>query len=205
MLAAALAFVPGSLATGRGHNEPAYKVLKEDGKVQVREYEPYIMAQVRGSSDFDGALYSSFMRLFNYISGKNTNRSKLRMTVPVTEEQVTASEKIPMTAPVTSEKTGDNYMVSFIMPEGYTLDTLPVPDDRGITFLQVPAHRAAAIRFSGRMSQGLADKKIRELNEWMEKNGIAPESNYLMAQYNPPWIPGFMRRNEIIVSIKNAP
>lgn len=205
MFSATLALVPACLATGRGHNEPAYKVLKEDGKVQIREYEPYIMAQVQGSTDFDGALYSGFMRLFNYISGKNTNRSKLRMTVPVTEELVTASEKIPMTAPVTSERSGDNYVVSFIMPEGYRLDTLPVPDDKGITFRQVPAHRAAVIRFSGRMSPELADKKIRELSEWMAKNGITPESNYLMAQYNPPWIPGFMRRNEIIVSIKNAP
>ncbi len=204
MLAATLALVPGSLATGRGHNEPAYKVLKEDGKVQVREYEPYIMAQARGSSDFDGALYSGFMRLFNYISGKNTNRSKLRMTVPVTEEQVTASEKIPMTAPVTSERSGDSYRVSFIMPEGYTLDTLPVPDDKGITFRQVPAHRAAVIRFSGRMSRELADRKIRELNEWIQKNNLDPGSDYLLAQYNPPWIPGFMRRNEVIVSIKNT-
>lgn len=205
MLAATMFFMPVALSAGGGHNEPAYRVLKEDGKVQIREYEPYILAQVQGSADFDGALYSGFMRLFNYISGKNTNRSRLKMTVPVTEEQVAASEKIPMTAPVTSERSGENYVVSFIMPEGYTLDTLPVPDDKGITFRQVPAHRAAAIRFSGRMRPDLADKKIRELNEWMGENGMVPESVYLMAQYNPPWIPGFMRRNEIIVSIKNAP
>ncbi|HTY90314.1 MAG TPA: heme-binding protein [Methanocella sp.] len=193
------------LATAREPNEPAYRVIKDDGNMQVREYEPYIMAQAEAGGDFNGALYSGFMRLFNYISGKNTGRSKIRMTVPVTEEQAATSEKIPMTAPVTSERSGNNYVVSFIMPANYTLETLPVPDDKSITFRQVPAHRAASIRFSGRMNAELADKKTRELNEWMAKSGLKPAGDYLLAQYNPPWIPGFMRRNEVIVSIENAP
>ena len=54
------------------------------------------------------------------------------------------------------------------------------------------------------MSEELADKKARELDGWMAKNGLRPASAYLMAQYNPPWIPGFLRRNEIIVSVENV-
>jgi hypothetical protein len=141
------------------------------------------------------------MKLFNYISGNNTNRSKIKMTIPVTEEQVSAaSEKIPMTAPVTTERTAANaYVISFIMPSSYTMETLPEPNDKSITFKQVPAHRAAVIKFNGRLGEGLAKIKMDELNAWLVKNNLKPRSNFIMAQYNPPWIPGFMRHNEILV------
>ncbi len=197
----ALVFTPIALASG-GHEGPEYRVIKHDGNIELREYQGYIVAQVDVKSDFNGAVTSGFMKLFNYISGKNTNRSKIKMTVPVTEEQVSVSEKIPMTAPVTSEQmAGDVYRVSFIMPSNYTLDTLPVPDDKSITFRKVEPHTAAVITFSGRMRDELASKKSQELKNWLEKNNMRPKSNFIMAQYNPPWIPGFMRKNEAIVDI----
>jgi hypothetical protein len=202
IISSLILFLP--VAQASGVKEPSYRIMKEDGKVEIREYQPYIMAQVAGTGDFQGAMYSGFMKLFNYISGKNTNRSKIKMTVPVTEEQVTdvtASEKIPMTAPVTQERSGNMYIISFIMPENYNMDTLPVPEDRSITFRQVPAHKSAVLKFSGRMKQDLADKKIAELTAYLAKNGLEAKSNFLMAQYNPPWIPGFMRRNEVIVQV----
>jgi DNA gyrase inhibitor GyrI len=199
IISSLIVFLP--VAQASGVKEPSYRIMKEDGKVEIREYQPYIVAQVAGTGDFQGAMYSGFMKLFNYISGKNTNRSKIKMTVPVTEEQVTVSEKIPMTAPVTQEKSGNLYIISFIMPENYRMDTLPIPDDRSVTFRQVPAHKAAVLKFSGRMKQDVADKKIAELKAYLAKNGLEARSNFMMAQYNPPWIPGFMRRNEVIVEV----
>ena len=145
---------------------------------------------------------SGFMKLFNYISGNNINRAKIEMTIPVTEEQVSVSEKIPMTAHVTTEKVTSNaYRISFVMPSNYTIDTLPEPKDKSITFKQVPEHQAAVITFHGRMSEELAQKKIETLNEWLIKHHMTPKSDFMMAQFNPPWIPGFMRKNEIIVEI----
>lgn len=202
IVAGAIVLVP-PLARGNGGTEgPVYSVVKEDGNVEIRDYQGYITARVKVSSDYNSALYSGFMKLFNYISGQNTNRSRIKMTVPVTQEQAPASEKIPMTAPVTSEKVKNNeYVVSFIMPGQYTLDTLPEPRDNSITFKKIEPHRAAVIKFSGRMNEDLADIKIVELKEWLDKNNLEPKSNFIMAQYNPPWIPGFMRKNEIIVEV----
>jgi len=197
----ALVLVP-PLAKGGGIEGPVYNVVKKDGAVEIRDYQGYITAQVNVSSDYNNALYSGFMELFNYISGKNTNKSKISMTVPVTQEQKPVSEKIPMTAPVTSEKVKNNeYTISFIMPAKYTLETLPLPEDKNITFNEIGPHRAAVISFSGRMDEALADKKIAELGEWLDKNNMKPKSNFIMAQFNPPWIPGFMRKNEIIVAV----
>jgi DNA gyrase inhibitor GyrI len=201
LLGSVALFGPSSRARG-GHDGPGYRVVERDGNMEVRDYEEYTTAYVDVASDFDGAIYAGFMKLFNYISGKNTNRSKIKMTVPVTEEQVTGSEKIPMTAPVTSEKvSGDVYRVSFIMPANYTLDTLPVPDDKGIKFKRLEPYRAAVTTFPGRMNESLANKKSEELKRWLDKNGLQARSNFIAAQYDPPWIPGFMRKNEVIVEI----
>jgi hypothetical protein len=178
-----------------------YDVLKQDGDVEVRQYDSYILAQVESFSDLKDATYSGFMKLFNYISGNNTNRAKILMTIPVTEEQVSTSEKIPMTAPVTTERSSNAYVVSFVMPSNYSMATLPEPKDKSITFKQVPAHRAAVIKFSGRMNEELAGKKVEELSNWLRKNHVEPRSNFIMAQFNPPWTPGFMRHNEVIVQI----
>jgi hypothetical protein len=51
------------------------------------------------------------------------------------------------------------------------------------------------------MDEALANKKMAELKEWLDKNNMMMKSNFIMAQYNPPWIPGFMRKNEIIVEV----
>jgi hypothetical protein len=127
---------------------------------------------------------------------------KIAMTVPVTEESVSGSEKIAMTVPVTEEKAGKEvYRISFTMPSKYTLETLPDPDDSRIKFKEEKNQRMAVMRFSGRAKEELSTKKIDELKIWLEKNSIEPRSNFIVAQYNHPAVPGFLRKNEIIVKI----
>ncbi len=127
---------------------------------------------------------------------------KIAMTVPVTEEKVSESEKIDMTAPVAVEELkGHVYRISFTMPSKYTLETLPEPDDKRIKFKEVKNNRTAVIRFSGRAKEQLAQKEIQELKKWLIKKNINPKSNFIVAQYNNPLVPGFLRKNEIIVEI----
>lgn len=201
MIGFAFVMASTTISSGSNNDGPAYKVVKQDGNFEIRDYPAYIVAQVNETSNFNDAMYTGFMKLFNYISGKNTNKSKISMTAPVIQEHASTSEKIPMTAPLTSEKVNNTYTISFIMPAQYTLDTLPVPEDKNIAFKEIGTHRVAVIKFSGRMDEGIANKKIDELKEWLYKNNIHPKSGFLMAQYDPPWIPGFMRRNEVIVEI----
>jgi hypothetical protein len=182
--------------------EPASITLRRNGDLETRRYNGYILAQVEVRSDFDDALNRGFRALFKYINGGNKIRSKIPMTIPVTEEIVQGSEKIPMTAPVTSEKVGEGiYRVAFVMPGKYTLNTLPEPDDREIHFIEVPEHEVAAVNFSGHSHEQKVQEKIKELSEWMRENNIVPKSAYRLARYDPPWVPGFMRHNEVMVDI----
>jgi len=192
---------------------PTYNVEKKENDIEIRRYSRYILAQVDVESDFDGALRRGFEILAHYIFGGNKKRQQIPMTAPVSEESVSnsekismiapvTSEKIPMTAPVTEEQTEERvYRISFAMPSKYSLETLPEPQDKRITFKVVESRKTAAIRFSGRVHENLANKKIEELKTWLSKNGITPKSNFIVALYNPPYIPGILRRNEIVVDI----
>ncbi len=59
----------------------------------------------------------------------------------------------------------------------------------------------AVLKFRGRVNHKLAQEKIEQLNEWLKKNNIKPKSNFLVAQYNHPAVPGVFRRNEILIEI----
>lgn len=127
---------------------------------------------------------------------------KISMTAPVTEESVDASENIAMTVPVTEEESGSHlYRISFTMPSKYTLETLPEPEDERIKFKEVKNQKMAVLRFKGRVNHKLADKEMAELKNWLEKNDIKPKSNFIIAQYNNPAVPGFFRKNEVMVEI----
>jgi hypothetical protein len=87
------------------------------------------------------------------------------------------------------------------MPSKFTLETLPEPQDPRTTFKVVESRRTAAIRFSGRVHEQLATQKTEELRAWLSRNNVVSKSNFFVALYNPPFIPGIFRRNEIIVDI----
>ena len=100
-----------------------------------------------------------------------------------------------MTVPVTEEKAGKEiYRISFTMPSKYTLETLPDPDDSRIKFKEEKNQRMAVMRFSGRAKEELSTKKIDELKSWLDKNGIEPRSNFIVAQYNHPSSPWVFKK-----------
>jgi len=194
-----------------------YEVEKKDGDFEIRRYGDHILAHVDIEEPFDQAMRTGFSILAHYIFGGNKKSSsiemttpveeenktseKIPMTAPVTEETLNKSEKIRMTTPVTEEKTGNLHRISFVMPSKYTMESLPEPEDNRIKFEEVEDEKMAALRFKGRVKEKLATNKIEELKKWLEENNIQPKSNFVVAQYNNPAVPGFLRRNEILVEI----
>jgi hypothetical protein len=181
---------------------PRYKIARKDNKFEIREYEEYILAEVEIDGDFNSALQKGFRVLADYIFGGNTSRAHINMTVPVTEQAV-SSEKIEMTAPVTSSpiEEGKKYRISFTMPSKYTLENLPEPSNKTISFRKVAKHKVAALRFSGNLGSKLASRKAKELETWLDENKYSKKAGFVFAQYNPPWIPGIFRRNEVLTEV----
>jgi len=179
--------------------EAKYTVTMKQDKLEIREYAPSIVAEVIVNDDFEDASGKAFRKLFNYISGDNTGRSKIAMTAPVSQKP--EPEKIAMTSPVGQRKSDQGWAVSFMMPAFYTMESIPLPDDPSVTLREVPAHRAAAIRYSGTWSEKAYKKQLALLLEWIEAENLETTGEPVWARYNAPFTPWFLRRNEILIPV----
>lgn len=115
------------------------------------------------------------------------------MTAPVI-----SSTKIPMTAPVVSDATS----MSFVMPPEKTLDEIPDPLDNRVRIVPVPGREIAVIRFGGYASEEDVSAAISRLQEGLTNEGITSVGQMFLMRYDPPWMPGFLRRNEVGIEIQ---
>ncbi|WP_240193330.1 SOUL family heme-binding protein [Desulfobulbus alkaliphilus] len=180
--------------------EAAYIVLEREGKFEIRDYAPHILAETMVEGNLEQAGSMAFSRLFGYISGENRSRDKLAMTAPVSQEPM--GEKIKMTAPVGQQRVQEKWLVSFMMPASYTLETLPVPDDPRVVLRQVPARRMATVRYSGLWSEKKYLRYKMELASWIKERDLAVAGEPVWARYNSPFTPWFLRRNEILIPVE---
>lgn len=175
--------------------EPEFTVIEKDGRFQIREYASYILAEVQVDGGREGAGSRAFRTLFRYISGANQAREKMAMTAPVTQQE--SGEKMAMTAPVTQRAEGAKWAVGFVLPGSYTMETAPVPTNARVSLREVPARRVAVVRYSGGWSGSRYLRWKADLDEWIRSQGLTPAGEPVWARYNPPFMPWFLRRNEI--------
>jgi hypothetical protein len=179
-----------------------YDVLRKAKGVELRRYPAHIKAEVEVAGEtYQKAIYQGFSILAGYIFGDNTDTEKIAMTSPV---QVSNPNKIAMTKPVTVSG-GGTYTVAFIMPVKYTLETLPKPKDPRINLKQIDSQVMAALRFSGYFSENRVRKAKQRLGDWIAQAGLAAQGDFSVARYNPPWVPWFLARNEVMIQIKSGP
>jgi effector-binding domain-containing protein len=178
--------------------EAAYQVVKTAGPFELRDYDPHIVAETSVAGELEEAGNTAFRRLFGYISGDNRSERKISMTAPVSQQ---SGEKIAMTAPVGQQKSGDQWLVSFMMPAEYTMETLPIPDNPEVTLRQVPARRVAVVRYSGFWTEKNYQKNKLKLAAWIEKEGFNVTGEAIWARYNSPFSLWFLRRNEILLPV----
>lgn len=178
-----------------------YEVLAQYPGFEVRRYPAHLIAEVEVGGSFIDAGNRAFGVLVGYISGRNTSRARVAMTAPVLQER--AGEPIAMTAPVVQQPTasGGRHAVAFVMPSGYTLDTLPAPADSRITLREVPAQVAAVDTFSGRWTEATYLARLDGLRASVARQGFDEAGSPRFARFDPPWTPWFLRRNEIVLPV----
>jgi len=195
-LALLLPFSTGGLLMAL--EKPEYEVLTSEGDRELRRYESYVVAETYVESDFESAGNEGFRRLADYIFGNNRSRRKLEMTAPVSQA---SSEKIAMTAPVSMEREGQRYRITFMMPSEYTLNTLPIPSNPEVRLREVPGQLLATVRYSGTWSQQRYRAHLAELEAWITDQGWDIDGEPSFARYDPPIVPWFLRRNEILIPL----
>jgi hypothetical protein len=195
--------------------ELKFALMEKQGKFEIRQYAPYIVAETTVSGRFEWAGNAAFRRLAGYIFGNNRRRDSIAMTAPVVQEpasekiamtapvlQESDSQEIAMTAPVTQKSSGDDWVITFVMPSQYTMDTLPEPLDPDVRLRERPGQLMAAVTYSGTWRKSSYEKKRKQLEAFVEKQGYVAVGPSVFARYNSPATLPFRRRNEVLIPIK---
>ena len=160
---------------------PDYKVVRTDGKFEIRDYPALTIATTPMNDDgMDG----SFGQLFRFITGTNEG-----------------SEKIEMTAPVLIETAKEKKTMSFIMPQKAVEKGVPKPAGENVKLGKVEAARFAVLRFGGGRTAENEKAAMEKLTAWLYGQKIAGKGDPVFAYYDPPWTPTFLRRNEVMKRI----
>lgn len=184
-----------------------YKVIEtaqDNSKIELREYESMILASTPMKTNKDDGRNSSFFKLFNYISGDNIDNSKIAMTAPVLMDKdiEKTGKEIPMTAPVFMDSVGNNAVMSFVLPDSFTLKTTPKPTNPDVTITEVKNYIVATIQFSGLLSDSNISKNKDLLDQWIIDQGYNITGDYKTAGYNAPFTLPMLRRNEVLIPVK---
>jgi DNA gyrase inhibitor GyrI len=173
------------LSAGDRYESANYKVVERDDKFEIREYPELIVAATSMNSRGKGD-NGSFMRLFRYISGENDSKQKIAMTTPVFMEGET--------------EVSDGQM-AFVLPADVAARAVPSPTNEAVEVEKRPAGQYAVVRFSGRMDSASVKQAETQLRSWIKGKNLTPMPQFEFAGYDPPWTPGPLRRNEVLIRL----
>ena len=149
-------------------------------EVEIRRYHPCVIADVLVEAPYSQAASLGFRPLVTYISQNN----------------------IAMTAPVLQESTDSrSWIISFVMPEGMTVADLPNPQSSKVTLRTLAEQHAAVLPFTGITTTSKIQEKESELRLALTNESLTPIGTLRIARFDPPWKPGFLRYNEVILDI----
>jgi hypothetical protein len=182
----------------KGYETPSYSVLESENGFEIREYKPALMAEVRVDGDRSESVNKGFRILAAYIFGENEPAAKVAMTSPVTQTKTT----IAMTSPVTQAKVGEEWLVQFMMPSKYTMQTLPKAKDSRIRFFMTKPSQKAAVVFSGFTNDSAVESQTQKLKDWAAARGLKTTGEPVIAYYDDPFTFPWNRRNEIQLELE---
>jgi effector-binding domain-containing protein len=152
-----------------------YDVLKKEGHIEIRKYAPFVMMKSGSPS------YSGFQVLFNYISGYNSKKQKINMTVPVFTD---------------INETG---YIAFTMPEEVVKDGYPEALDPRINIEKQEEKTYLSYTYIGSINK--VDTLIKKLKDYAEKNSLKIHGDPVLLRYQGPIVPPIFRKHDIMLEI----
>ena len=193
--AALLASAPPTMAT----EQAPYSVVKQYPEFELRRYPPLLVAETRVHGDFEGVGNPAFRTLAGFIFGKNATGESIAMTAPVNQRPAGSQASGPAPSP----ERGD-YVVTFVMPSRFSQATLPAPTDPHVEVRTQPARLMAARRYSGRWTIESYRAEEQVLLTAVRQTGLVATAPPVYARYDAPFVPWFLRRNEVLVEIADT-
>lgn len=163
-----------------------YVVVEKKPTYEIRYYEPHIVAKAIVDGPMDESINQGFRTVAGYIFGGNDKK-----------------EHIAMTAPVVASMKDNKTTISFGMPEGSTLETLPHPSNPKVEVVEQKGKKVAVIQYSWFSNEEKVKKMESVLREHLKKDGIKTVGGAYYAGYNPPWTPPWMKRHEVMIEVSS--
>jgi len=164
-----------------------YTVERSYDGFEVRRYPDHQLVEVDVDGSFFEAGNRGFRPLIGFISGNNEARQQIAMTAPV----------------IQSPRPAGGQTVSFVMPETMDAASVPTPTNSAVRSRTVAGGLVAARRFSGGSSAPRYEDNAADLLAALALEGLTPDGDVYFARYDPPWKPGFLKRNEALVRLAN--
>ena len=210
---------------------PKYEVMIDEQPYELRQYEPYTVAEVTVfEDDIDEAQRKGFRILADYIFGNNYMRNSQRRKMRMKEgESSPLYEEVEMTGPVLLDlndqivirspvdvvnmlspeeplelelELEQKWTVSFSLPSKYTVATAPIPKSGSIRLREEPADLVITRRFTNFVTESKVENMSNGLLRWASEKGLTIEGTIRIARFDPMWTVPFLRRNEIHLSVK---
>ena len=163
-----------------------FRVMRTYGDFEVREYSPCVIAEVKVTAEYSSATSRAFSHLIRYISQGNSSQQKIAMTAPVI-----ASQK--------DQQRSNEWFVSFVMPSGSTMGFMPAPNDPEVILREIDTQICIATSFRGKATREKSAQVIEQLRKAAAKENIALSDETRICRFDPPFKPGFMQYNEIVI------
>jgi DNA gyrase inhibitor GyrI len=90
-----------------------------------------------------------------------------------------------------------------VIPKGVFSASIAQPDAADVNVRRRQQGRFAVIRFSGRLDAKLAKQSETRLREWIHRKGLSAADQTELAGDDPPWTPGPLQRNEVLIRLTN--
>ena len=177
----------------QGLDCPRYKLLccNATALIDTRAYQEALWARTEiVGGTIAQAGNTGFHRLFDYISGANSQGVAIDMTTPVTTQ-------------VFSSETPVRYIVSFFVPFLYQNATNPPPSptDPTVYIENLPAANLAVRVFSGYSNDNEDNQMLQDLKSYLDHEGVQYNDKfYWVDGYNAPFQP-VHRHNEVSLNI----
>ncbi|WP_462322667.1 SOUL family heme-binding protein [Halochromatium sp.] len=179
--------------------EPDFEVVETGDGFELRRYEPFNVAQVQvRAGDFAAASERAFELLVGYIQRGNSGGRNLPMMAPVRQQALAD----PAGSAVPAGKGGErDWLVQFVMPKEYPLSYLPAPLDQRVSLQRLSPQLVAAKRYGGGWGEARYREEEADLIDAVYASGRSLIGEPIFARYNAAFVPGFLRRNEVLVEV----
>ena len=172
--------------TAQREENPQYVVASAEEAFEIRDYGTRVWAQHSARGTYRSAVEQGYIRLERYFTGENTVPEAMEMSAPV----------------MVREDGAEGWTVMFPLPDSYTVETAPRPNDQRIRIVEHPPRRIAAVKFGGELGEAVLREKAAELDAWLDARGLEHRGDFMLASNDPPWKPRAWRRNEVLVTLR---